>query len=412
MRIAVVGNMNYGMFALTRHLRDRQIDAQLLVAPGYDHFHPKADTFDLTDLAFCHEVSWLDDGFYGADPDAIRRDMRAYDVVFSTGAEASALSLAGVPIDIYFTYGEDVTKYAHLPEAFSLREIAKEELRYVRKRGALTLSPRAGTQFGHTRRAICKARHVFDTATHPFWGERVLSLPLEGTLHRSPWPLIYPRPYRTSRFPDVHWRSAIDQLRSEHELLLLYHGRHMWTQADPLYSKNTHHLIHGFAQFAQRYPQVRACLATAEYGPDVAASKELIEELGLGDRVVWFPLMYRKDLMYLVHQADLCCGEFGLSYLMGGTIVEALSLGKPFIHHREDAFYDVPLYPLLNAREPAEIATAIAAYLEDPHRWRERGLEAEAWVDEYVIRRPLELICELLSRRDVVETRDEVFGAR
>jgi hypothetical protein len=153
-------------------------------------------------------------------------------------------------------------------------------------------------------------------------------------------------------------------------------------------------------------------LATIEYGRDIAASKALIAELGLSDMVAWFPTMYRKDLMYLIGQADLCCGEFDRSYLTFGTILEALSLGKPVVHHRDDSLYaDVPLYPILNAREPDEIAAAIAAFLEDPDGWRERGPEGQAWVDEYVIRRPLDLICALLGQGDRHGSSSEVKEA-
>jgi len=400
-KIAVVGNMNNNMFALTRHLRDRGIDAQLLFAPfpGHEVFYPKADTFDLAELAFCHEVQWLNDGFYSADPRAIRRDMAEYDAVLAIGSEAAALSLAGVPIDIYFAYGDDVVTYAHFPKRFSWREIAEQQTKLLFKGRHLSYRRmRGGTEYGNLRRAICTAGHLMCDWTNAWWDERMLSLPLTGTVHRTPWPLLYPAPYRLSDCTDVHWRSAMDRLRSENELVVLYHGRHEWTRASPRYSKNTHNLIHGFAKFRREYPHVKACLATIAYGHDVAASRALVTQLGLGDQVIWFPRMYRKDLMYLVKRADLCCGEFSQSWLTGGTILEALSLGKPLIHHRDDSLYsELPLYPVLNAREPSEITAAIASYVEDPDRWRGRGKAGTAWFDEYVVRRPLDLICELLG---------------
>jgi glycosyltransferase involved in cell wall biosynthesis len=401
-KVAVVGNMNNNMFALTRHLRDRHLDAELLFAPGYDHFHPKADTFELEDLAFCHEVSWLDNGFYSADPAEIRRDLRGYDVVFATGAEAAALSLARVPIDIYFPYGDDVFTYAQLPEQFSVRQIAREELKFFLKRGELTLSRmRNGTQFGHVRRAICSARYVLDDMANDDYNSLLLSLPLHGTVYRSPWPMVYPAPYRDGwDRADVHWRSVFDRIRSEHELILLYHGRHEWTR-DDIHRKNTHHLLLGFAEFVRQHPDVTPCLVTVEYGRDVGASKAMIADLGLADRVIWFPRMYRKDLMYLIDVAHICAGQFDRSFLTFGTILEALSVGKPVIHHRDDAVYrDIPLFPVLNAREPPEIAAALTAFIEDPDTWRRSGLEGRAWFDEHVARRPLDFICQLLGRGD------------
>jgi glycosyltransferase involved in cell wall biosynthesis len=404
-KVGVVGNMNNNMFALTRHLRDRQIDAQLLYAPllGHEVYYPQADTFDLADLTFCHEVPWLNDGFYSADPQAIRNDMKGYDVVLATGSEAAALSLAGIPIDIYFAYGDDVVTYSHTPRRVSWGEIAKQEVKLLFKGRHITLRRvRAGTEYQNVRRAICAARHVICDWTNDWWDERMLALPFAGSVHRMPWPLLYPAPYRSGACADVHWRSAMDQLRSEHELIVLYHGRHQWTRPSPRHSKNTQNLIRGFAMFHRDNPDVNACLATIAYGDDVAASKNLIAELGVGDQVIWFPSMYRKDVMHLVDQADLCCGEFNQSWLTGGTILEALSLGKPLIHYRDDSLYPgVPLYPLLNAREPAEIAAAISSYVADPKLCRERGSAGAAWFDEYVMRRPLDVICQLVGVGDV-----------
>src|SRR5947209_10102740 len=136
-----------------------------------------------------------------------------------------------------------------------------------------------------------------------------------------------------------------DRIRSEHEFILLYHGRHEWTREDA-HRKNTHHLLLGFAEFIRQHPDVAACLVTVEYGRDVGASKAMIADLGFGDRVIWFPRMYRKDLMYLVDVAHLCAGQFDRSFLTFGTILEALSVGKPVIHHRDDALYrDIRLLP-------------------------------------------------------------------
>jgi glycosyltransferase involved in cell wall biosynthesis len=401
-KVAVVGNMNNNMFALTRHLRDRELDAELLFARFHDleHFHPKADTFDLADLAFCHQVPWIDKGFYAADPKAIRNDMRGYDVVLGTGIEAAALSLAGVRIDIYFAYGSDVLTYSHLPRRLPLRTVAEEELRFLVKRRRLAFDIRDRMESAHLRRAICTAPHLISDWTNDWWDDRMLSLPLEGAVHRSPWPILYPAPYRSGRWTDVHWRSAMDQLRSDNDLIVLYHGRHIWSRSDEE-SKNANHVLVGFAEFLRQHPGLSACLITLDYGPDVDASKALTAELGVKDRVVWFPRMNRKDVMYLVATSDVCCGDFNLSWLAGGVIFEALSMGKPLIHYRDDSLYEgIPLYPILNAREPAEIATAIASYVEDPAEARRRGKEGARWFDEYVVRRPLDLICGLIEGCD------------
>jgi hypothetical protein len=258
-----------------------------------------------------------------------------------------------------------------------------------------------GPYYRAVRRAISTARHLVFDVTNSDCEELLFALPLQGTVHRMAFPFIYPDAYRNAFSVngkgDVHWRSAVDRLRSDYDFVLLYHGRHEWTDNAFHMLKNTQHLLSGFDGFVERCGDLRPCLATVEYGSGVTQSKRRIGELGLGKHVVWFPLMYRKDLMYLAQQADLCCGEFGRSYLTFGTIVEAMSLGKPIVHYRDDTLYEGPLYPMLNAREPEEITAALWAFVEAPDDWRRKGLEAQAWVDEHVIRRPLDVICGLLA---------------
>ena len=116
-----------------------------------------------------------------------------------------------------------------------------------------------------------------------------------------------------------------------------------------------------------------------EYGLDVFNSKQLIKELGIEDKVIWFPKMYRKDLMYLVSAVDVCSGEFGMSYLTFGTIMEAMLMKKPVIHYRNDELYEHvydELYPLFNAREPEEIEARINEAYNDKDRTKRMGEQA------------------------------------
>lgn len=397
MKVALVGNMNNGMFALARHLRDRGLDAELFFSRGFEHFHPKADTYDLADLEYCREVTWLQSGFRAVEGGAIRRDLRGSDAILATGDEAAALAAVGVPIDVYFPYGDDVLRWAHP----SLRRSPRDAALEVVAAAGRIVPIRAASHPRSVRAAICSARHLVVDQMNPTCDRIMLSLPIGGTIHRSPWPFLHPASYRNAlaagSVPDVHWRSAVDAMRARHDFVLLYHGRHSWTRAGDFNAKNTHHVLIGFAEFVRRHPDVDACLATIEYGKDVRASKELIAELGIEERVAWFPVMFRKDLMYLISRADLCCGEFAESYLTFGTILEALCLGKPVVHHRDDSLYAGPLYPVLNAREPDEIASALDACLDDPESCRRMGLEGQAWVEEHVVERPLELIFSLLG---------------
>src|SRR6202035_5114727 len=120
--------------------------------------------------------------------------------------------------------------------------------------------------------AISSARHIIVDSMNPECDRLMLSLPIEGTIHRSPWPFVHPASYQkalaSDRAPDVHWRSEVDRIRSTHDFVLVSHGRHYWKRGD-LNDKNTHHLLIGFAEFTVRHPEAKACLVTLEYGKDV-----------------------------------------------------------------------------------------------------------------------------------------------
>jgi hypothetical protein len=125
-----------------------------------------------------------------------------------------------------------------------------------------------------------------------------------------------------------------------------------------------------------------------EYGNDVHHSKQLVAELGITNNVMWYPQMYRKDIMYLINNVDVCTGEFDKSYLTFGTVVEAMVMSKPVIHYREDNLYESiypDLYPMLHAREPLEITNAIDFAVRNPDALKEMGQKGNRWIKKYFI---------------------------
>jgi hypothetical protein len=55
-KIAIIGNMNNCLVALTHYLRDAGYDAHLFYIPAADHFRPVADSFD-AEHPYYHEVA-------------------------------------------------------------------------------------------------------------------------------------------------------------------------------------------------------------------------------------------------------------------------------------------------------------------------------------------------------------------
>jgi glycosyltransferase involved in cell wall biosynthesis len=402
-RVALIGNVNNNFFAIARHLRDMGYDAHLFYRASLDHFLPQADTYREDYAAHSTRVKWLDKGLFGIDEKEIADDLNGFDFYIGQGDEAAAAYRAGFIMDVYYPYGSDVYKYAYLKQEFSF---AHRMLYYFRERNISQVNNtlRKGTASKSMRGAIANARNVLVEFTNDDFEQKIKGLACKGEYHNVPMPFIYDKEYHsvsTLKTIGASWESKIQKLRADNELMILYHGRQEWkTKYNEFTPKNTHHLIIGFAGFIKKNPGTKCALIMLEYGHDLVNSKMLVNELGIEANVTWLPKMYRKEIMYLISKMDVCCGEFGRSYLTFGTIVESMLMSKPVIHYRDDRLYEqfrYDLYPLLNAREPEEIERQITYAYNNPGELKRIGLEANAWVQQHFIRRPLEKLADLIE---------------
>lgn len=401
-RIALVGNMNNNFFAICRHLRDRGYDAHLYFPSIPEHFQPQCDTLTNNYEHYCHNIDhWISKGIYHIEPNIVKKELDNYDIVISQGDPATILNYCGIEIDIYYPYGSDVYKYAYLPSQFSW----KDKVKALLGRSQISLRNMAkGTPHKYLREAIRTAKFVFAEKTNKDFEDKLFGLDLKGEFKPIPMPFIYVKEYEsalTNRSYNTKRKNEVDKLRSSSSLIILYHGRQEWaTYCNDFTGKNTHHLIHGFEQFVKNNPSSDAVLAMLEYGSDVEASKKLISHLQIEDRVVWLGTMDRKNILYLISQVDICTGEFGRSYLTFGTIVEAMAMAKPVIHHRKDDLYTkvyAELYPMYNAKHPDEICMSIQSYYENPEMGELIGKKAREWVERYFIANPVNVLIETFN---------------
>jgi glycosyltransferase involved in cell wall biosynthesis len=402
-RIALVGNVNNNLFAITRHLRDAGYDAHLFYRTPMPHFHPMADTYSLDYVNYCHEVNWLNKNFHYADGNLVKKQLSDFDFYIGQSDEAAVAYRFGFNMDVYYPYGSDVYKYAHLPEKFNGVRMAYTLLRGNRAEYDLM---KIGTSARFLKGAIADARYILAEYRNEEYENKLNTLHYNGKYEHVPMPFVYTKEYddiTSGKEADVHWKSEMDKMRHNYDFIILYHGRQEWkTEHNDFTGKNTHHLIIGFSQYLQKNPAVNICLCMIEYGSDVQYSKQLIADLGIANKVKWFPKMYRKDIMYLIHNVDVCCGEFKFSDLTFGTIVEAMIMGKPVIHHRKDEMFTgqyKDLYPMLHAREPEEIANVIDYAVANKEPIAEIGVTAKAWIEKNFIRQPLQHLINIIEQK-------------
>ena len=375
-RVAVIGNMNNSGFALARYLRDRGIDADLLLFENeQDHFHPACDTYDLDFVSYTRSLTWGSQmRFLKTSAQQVRQDVAGYDVLIGCGMAPGILWKAGISLDIFVPYGWDLWEYP----------------RY--RSGSAAWIAKTWPAVFAQRRGIGKAAVFHMTPTNDLYEGQWRRLAGGSERWREGSPVIYAPAYDSSRLDDIlprtHWGMEFKAIRAETDLMVISHARHVW-RIDPSKpaAKGTHKLLQGWARFRKDQPEVRARLITMEYGQDVEASKALVGELGISDSVIWMPKMTRKDVMAGLLLADIACGEFQNSWMAAGVFYEALVAEKPLLTYREDALYrnDFPeLYAVMNAFSPEEIAHQLNAYVADPARFREMGRDGRRWYQRHI----------------------------
>ena len=392
-RIALIGNMNNSFFSIARSLRDRGVDAELLLTDGsLPHFHPSWDAFDLEYRRFTRQLTWgHDESFFRTSPARVREDLGGMEFLVVCGAVPAYLHAAGLRADVVIPYGAD------------LYELPRVRLPWAGWRTNLSRWRRRRFHDAQ-RRGLQEARLVN-------WGGEVdvLQAPierlgLEGTTRYLGLPAVYGGLYRPG-FSDRYltrsaWGHAFRELRQRFDLLVVHHSRHIWaTYIDEFSAKGNDVLLRGFAELRRRRPAVEVGLATFEYGPDVQASRDLATELGITGRVVWLPAMARKEIMLLLDLADVATGQFVHGTPGCGAVYEVVAVGTPLIHHRSTATRHADRfdYPYFEAASPESVADVLEVAIEDPDRLRVVGAGGAEWYHERFEKRAIDALVDLIG---------------
>lgn len=374
MKVALLGNMNNNHFALVRYLRDRGIDADLLLFNNeIDHFHPACDTYSLDFMRYTRQLSWgASTSYLATSAKTVANDLRGYDVIVGCGLSPAYLNKAGMALDIFAPYGGDLwieTKY---------RVVAPQRLASVWSSARSQSTGIRNSRVFH----MGSTNDIYEREWERYRGRSERWL--EGL------PMVHSPTYRPEALEEIairtHWGEEFKAIRAESDLMIMYHSRHLWqTGPDDANHKGTERLLRGWAELRRRRPDLRMRFVTLEYGRDVPASRKLMDELGISDTVVWMPKMYRKDLMIGVLLCDIVAAEFQHSWLMSGVMYEALVGAKPVLAHRDDSLYPgQDLYAIMNAREPDEITAMLEAYLDDRERFLAMGQAGREWYEREV----------------------------
>ncbi|MGE4291013.1 MAG: hypothetical protein AB7E32_02275 [Desulfovibrio sp.] len=383
MRVACLGNMNNNMFCLVRYLRDRGLDAHLLLlSHEHAHYLPEADTYGRKHEAYMHRLGWgSEPDFAKTEPARIARDLAGFDAVIGCNYAPAFLHKAGRRLDIFCPHGSDYYEVAF----------------YTDERGEPTPLARA------QRAAIHEAAFIMAPFTNPDRERYWSAIDPTGERVAHPIPLLYLPEYSPERMA-LFWTPgtasrALASLREQHGLLVFQHVRQCWASPALVNDhKGNDVLLRGLARYVHDYGG-DAGLAAFEFGPDVAASKELARDLGLGDRICWLPAMQRKEIMPLLSLADVAALEFRYSWITGGGLFESLAMSRPVLARRDDTLYpNRKLFPLLPAGNETEVAEQLDACATRPEAVATLGAKGRQWLEEEVIVPAVDAVCSMLAR--------------
>ena len=373
--------MNHIFFSLTRFLRDRGVQADLLLSDDeFDHFHPSCDSFDEAYEAYTRRLNWGSaSSYFRVRKKTVARDLAPYDLVLGCGFVPAFCEAIGRRLDFFIPYGSDIELFPFgVSRAHWLKRYPGHYLGKIQRRGI------EGARRIYFSDHFVPFRTVLERLNVPF--ERRACTPVYFPLYER----IQDRNVRDQ----LQWASRFDEVRERYQFLLFSPTRHFWKLSHQVGygdGKGNDVLIKGFAAYVNGAGRRDMGLILFEYGgaADITASKQLCDDLQISSQVHWFPKMSRREVMYGAAVSDAGADQFpgreqGGAY--GGTTVELMSLGKPVfgqLFYNPEEFHQrsgVMMPPLLNAYSAEDITRLLGELVESPVHARDVARRSWQWV--------------------------------
>lgn len=392
LKIALINNMNNNFFSLLRFLRAKNIDAHLFQVDALDaHFHPQCDSFDdLKPCDYFHEIASISFRNFFRLPlspkmiyqlKKLKTDLKKFDIIIASGGLA-ILDWIGINIDIFIPHGGDLYQAPFLFDYCHKKHFPYPLLmkRYIK----------------YQRNSIAKARAVVALGDIDGHMNNAL-VNLKKNWINFPIPMVYP-------LPDV--ATGKWDFLNQYDFIAFSHTRQAWKTA--LDSKGNDRALHAFARFVKiqsHYKKPK--LVLFEYGPDVLASKELIDGLGISKYVCWMPAMQRKFIYEGLKKASLTFDLFHDDVVtFGGVTFEAFSCSKPVIGNARLKHVEVThSLPLIHASSEEEIFNIFMDYNQNQAKYIEHGAQSKKWFDENVgsglVDKYIELIKYMMANKSI-----------
>ncbi len=159
--------------------------------------------------------------------------------------------------------------------------------------------------------------------------------------------------------------------------------RQHWVDQDPGWAKGNDRVFRAIKRLKD--DGLNFVLKAVEWGNDLEASKAMIRELGIEDRVMWVPVMRKKDLWTSYLACDAVIDQFLVAAFSGVTF-ESMILGKPVIaalNNDEMLAYFGSAPPVMNSVTEDDIYAAMKSIITDRTESQALGQRSQNWMKRY-----------------------------
>lgn len=389
MRVAFISNQNNFNYSIVRYLRDRGVDAILILLSNETEdyvYHPKTDSVNTDWTSMIKSVKWgdlstLEFAKYWISRKKrkkIKEDIEDFDFLVGASVVPAYLDLIGKRLDIFTPMGIDT-------RGFPFFKIRKSFFTWE----DLTYNLRSISQ----KRGIRGAKSIITGINSD---SRITEIKPLGSVIEYSIPSFYTPEYQGD-LGKVELGDDFDsflKVRDQFDFTIVSHNRHAWKNyGNDRLIKAVHHLVNEH--------NINPLVVFFESGWNIERSKQLIKECGLEQNFFWFPRSPRTTVMAVVKTADLVAIELAPKpILQSGTIFEALALGKPIIQARSAFEFDndeIDFPPVKLANSIDEIVNQILNFKSNPTEFEQMGERGKSWYKVMIEERSINLFQKLIE---------------
>ncbi|MBI2830675.1 MAG: glycosyltransferase family 4 protein [Chloroflexi bacterium] len=386
MKVCFVGNEHNSSYVLTKLLRRKGIDAHLILLGGEpDESLPEREDSFLKNgyPEWIKKVDWgYPLSFFRVTNSKLKADTGEADIYVSCNFGPAFLSRLNLKRSVILPYGSDI--YAAAFPKHWYRQIIKRGLR------SLPLLPAAMVISGFQKRGIHKADAI-SIIPSASYGAAIKKMNLQHKCLPMHKPLDLEKfnnsiiEKELSGVRDKNLLALLSR-RKEYDMVVFSPTRHCWgeTIGDHADDKRNDLLIEAFARLVLE-GKSNPLLVLIETGESLAASKELIRNLGIEKNIFWAPHISREMLRYYYCLADIVGDQYKVG-MYGLIALEAFACEKPVMVYIAGDYEKAakrPFPPCLNVRTAEEIYSVLRDFSSNKNKYLNIGKEARNWMEKY-----------------------------